>query len=72
MAFGENAPDLRSKPEGMRDNLKDDVAIRRPVAEPTQCGEAERMSGVVCKVEPALHRIGGIAGVGRPRQAGAR
>ena len=50
MTFVEHAPYLGTQSEGVRQRLKNDIAIGRPVSMPTQGGQTKRMSGVVGEI----------------------
>ena len=54
MAFGQNAPYLRTKAEGMRKDLKYDVAICWPITGVPQRCQAQGVRRIVGEVESAL------------------
>jgi drug/metabolite transporter (DMT)-like permease len=43
--------------EGVRQRLKNDIAIGRAVSMPTQGGQAKRMGGIVDEIKSALQRV---------------
>src|SRR5688572_5438673 len=69
MTLGEQAPDFGTKPERMRQHLKDDVALGGPEAVMTQGGQAQRMPGVVREIEATLQGKVLPCSVLQPRQA---
>jgi hypothetical protein len=57
MTFIKHPPYLGTQPEGVRQCLKDDVAISRPVSMPTQGGQTKCMRGVVGEIKSAFQRV---------------
>jgi hypothetical protein len=54
VTFVEHAPYLGAQSEGVRQRLKNNIAIGRPVTMPTQGGQTKRMGGVVGEIKAAF------------------
>src|SRR5690242_5461041 len=70
VALGQDAPNLWSQTERIRQHLEDDVALRRPESVVPQRRQTERMSRAVREVEPALERVPLVLCVFQPSQTG--
>src|SRR5579859_3785335 len=66
MAFREYAPYGRTESQGMRQNLENDIAIRRSISKAAQRRETQRMRRVVGHIEAALHGDAGVLRVCKP------
>jgi len=56
MASGEYAPDIRTKPESVLQNLKYDVTLRGAVSLASQRSHAECVGCAICKIESTVDR----------------
>jgi hypothetical protein len=54
MAMSQNPPDIRTKAEGVREDLEDDVTVRSAVAGMSEGGQTQCVRGVVSEIEATL------------------
>jgi hypothetical protein len=67
---GEYAPDLRPESQRLGQCLEyDEALVRRPVAMPSQRGQAQGMGRVIGEIESALQRKRAAASIFQARQA---
>lgn len=71
MALGEHSPNFGAQPERMRQHLKHHKPVAGAITVMAQRGQTEGVRCVIGEIKPPFERIGYLAGVFEPVEAGA-